>query len=364
MSNSPATSDSPAMTNSPTTPDNPQRFTAEVAVIGGGAGGLAASIALARSLRSVIVIDAGAPRNASSAHAHNVLGQEGINPRELLAKGRKEAEAYGVKFIDDTVVSASTVVSAGNDNAGSTVSAHNEPEQRPTPPQFVLETADGFRIDARRIIIATGLTDVLPDIPGLADGWGETVLHCPYCHGYEVRGQNIGVIGSTALSYQQAMMFSQLSDRVTVIKHEAPAPDAEQARTLKALGIDYVDAKVESVSRTEASTILTLNADGPTDSASATDIASPTDIAFDAVAVAPYFRANGELFAQLGGTVIAHPSGMGSSIPAQPTGATDIPGVWAVGNSADMSAMLVASAAGGVSVGAQVNADLIMSSVS
>lgn len=360
-------STSPAMSNSPATPDTPQRLTAEVAVLGGGAGGLAASIALARSLRSVIVIDAGAPRNAPSTHAHNILGQEGINPHELMAKGRKEAEAYGVKFIDDTVVSASSNADSASSNADS---AQNDNEQQLTPPQFALETADGIRIDARRIIIATGLTDVLPDIPGLADGWGETVLHCPYCHGYEVRGQNIGVIGSTAMSYHQAMMFSQLSDSVTFIRHDAPAPDADQSRTLKALGIDFVDAKVESVSRTGARTILTLNTDGPTDADGSTavdgptDSAGPSDIAFDAVAVAPYFRANGELFAQLEGTVIAHPSGMGSSIPTQPTGATDIPGVWAVGNSADMSAMLVASAASGVMVGAQVNAELIMSSVS
>lgn len=310
-----------------------QKLVAEVAVIGGGAGGLAASIALARSLRSVIVIDAGSPRNAPSAHAHNVLGHEGINPLELVAKGRREAEAYGVQFVD-----------------GSVISAHNI-AQAPEKPNFVLETSVATTIEAKRIIIATGLTDVLPDIPGLADGWGETVLHCPYCHGYEVRGQNIGIIGTTAMSYHQSMMFSQLSDRVTFLRHKAPTPDEAQVRMLDALGISYIDATVEAVERTAAASSVTLRTNGP-------------DMTFDALAVGPYFRANGEIFEQLGGVVVDHPTGMGSSIPAEANGATDVAGVWAVGNSADISAMVVASAASGVMVGAQVNAELIMSSVS
>ncbi|MCF2571794.1 NAD(P)/FAD-dependent oxidoreductase [Brevibacterium sp. UCMA 11754] len=324
-----------------------QKLIAEVAVIGGGAGGLAASIALARSLRSVIVIDAGSPRNAASAHAHNVLGHEGVNPLDLLAKGRQEAEAYGVQFIDATVLGA------------------NSRTQAPETPGFDLETSVGISIEAKRIVIATGLTDVLPDIPGLADGWGDTVLHCPYCHGYEVRGQNIGIIGTTAMSYHQAMMFSQLSDRVTFLRHNAPAPDEAQRRMLGSLGIAFVDAAVETVERTEAGTVVTLRDNDNDSEATRSDAdSSPSDMTFDALAVGPYFRANGQIFEQLGGTVVDHPTGMGSSIPAEANGATDVPGVWVVGNSADISAMVVASAASGVLVGAQVNAELIMSSVS
>lgn len=293
-------------------PDPHTHSEVEVAVVGGGVGGLAASIALARSLRSVIVIDGGHPRNAPSAHAHNVIGHEGINPLELVAKGRREAEDYGV----------------------------------------------------------------------------ETILHCPYCHGYEVRGQNIGIVGTSALSYHQAMMFSQISDRVTFVRHTAPAPDAEQTKMLEALGIGYVDARVESVTRSAAGTVLTLQQDSATTSAtdSTTDATvaatttpatdSPTTSAagsaatsalddiltFDALTVSPYFRANADLFTQLGGTVIDHPSGMGSTIPTERAGQTKVPGVWAIGNSADMSAMVVGSAASGVLAGAHVNADLIMSS--
>ena len=347
---------------SSSTPQNQQKLSAEVAVIGGGAGGLAASIALARSLRSVIVIDAGSPRNAPSAHAHNILGHEGVNPVDLVAKGRQEAEAYGVQFVDASVVSA------------------QDDGRAPETLSFILETSVGVSIEAQRIVIATGLSDVLPDIPGLADGWGETVIHCPYCHGYEVRGENIGIIGTTAMSYHQAMLFSQLSDRVTFVRHEAPAPDGQQRKMLESLGIAYVDAAIEAVVRTDAGTDVTLRDRTDVTPSDRTDVSlpsnradadsglrtgadsGPSDMTFDALAVGPYFRANSEIYEQLGGTVVDHPTGMGSSIPAQANGATDVPGVWAVGNSADISAMVVASAASGVMVGAQINAELIMSS--
>ena len=312
----------------------------DVAVIGGGAGGLAASIALARSLRSVVVIDAGQLRNSSSAHAHNVLGHEGIRPQDLVAKGRVEAEEYGVTFIDAAVRQAHSI----------------EPEPNPAEEaqrhRFELTTSAGAEIRARRIIIATGLSDELPNIPGLSEGWGDTVLHCPYCHGYEVRGQRIGVIGTTAMSYHQAMLFSQLSDRVSFISHNAPAPDSEQQAMLDTLGIEYIDSTVSEVDRTESGTVVWLAAGESAEGANT--------LTFDALTVGAYGRANAELFTQLGGEVVAHPSGMGTYIPTQMAGQTEVPGVWAVGNSADVSAMVVASTASGVMAGAHVNADLVM----
>ena len=362
----------------------------DIAVIGGGAGGLAASIALARSLRSVVVIDAGQLRNESSAHAHNVLGNEGMNPRDLIAKGRAEAEEYGVTFVDTTVADVRRLESTDT----ATGEAHRLNEAAPGH-RFELTTSAGAQISARRIIIATGSSDELPDVPGLAEGWGETVLHCPYCHGYEVRGQRIGVIGSTAMSYHQAMLFSQLSNRVTFIRHDAPAPDAQQTAMLESLGIEYVDATVTEVARAGAESVVSLEpadafagpdtadyadtadiistADaattGTVDAAGTADVAAAgatdaaNEVVFDALTVGAYARANAELFTQLGGEVVEHPSGMGSYIPTQMGGQTDVPGVWAVGNGADISAMVVASAASGVLTGAQVNADLIMESL-
>lgn len=340
-----------------TTPD--PTLTADVAIVGGGAAGLATAIALARSLRRVVVIDAGSPRNRTSAHAHNVLGHEGINPLDLVAKGRKEAEGYGVTFIDAAVTGAqSTPAEAAPPHQENAPTGGQSPAEAARPHRFTLDTTAGVQVTAQHVVIATGITDELPDIPGLAEGWGDTVLHCPYCHGYEVRGQSIGIIGTTALSYHQAMMFSQLSDRVTFIRHAAPEPTAEQAAMLDALGITFVDAQVEAVHRTEAGTEVTLRSAASDDTTSAL---AASAITLEALVVGPFFRANGEVFTQLGGTVVEDPSGMGSSITADPTGRTDIPGVWAVGNVADMSAMLGASAASGVRAGAMINYELIRS---
>ena len=155
------TTHAPSENSQPSAPDSSAESVQnsyDVAVIGGGAGGLAASIALARSLRSVVVIDAGQLRNSASAHAHNVLGHEGIRPQDLVAKGRAEAAEYGVTFIDATVQKARTIDSEPNP-------AEAAPRYR-----FELATSAGVDVRTRRIIIATGLSDELPDIPGLAEG--------------------------------------------------------------------------------------------------------------------------------------------------------------------------------------------------
>lgn len=154
------------------------------------------------------------------------------------------------------------------------------------------------------------------------------------------------------MSYHQATLFSQLSDRVSFIRHNAPAPDSEQTAMLDTLGIEYIDSTVTKVARTESDTVVSLTADESAGGANART--------FDALTVGAYARANADLFSQLGGEVVAHPSGMGTYIPTQMAGQTDVPGVWAVGNSADVSAMVVASTASGVMAGAHVNADLIM----
>ncbi len=172
----------------------------DVAVVGGGAAGLAAAVALGRSLRSVVVLDAGEPRNAPAAHAHNVLGREGIGPLDLLAAGREEARGYGVRFLADRVVTA--------DREGS---------------GFRLGLLGGSAVRARRLLLATGLVDELPRSRAAA-AVGDGVLHCPFCHGYEVRGQHVGVLGSRPSSLHQVLLFRALTDRVTFFRQDLDVP--------------------------------------------------------------------------------------------------------------------------------------------
>ncbi|QNO38349.1 NAD(P)/FAD-dependent oxidoreductase [Protaetiibacter sp. SSC-01] len=295
----------------------------DVAVVGGGPAGLSAATALGRSRRAVVVIDAGEPRNAVAAHAHNVFSRDGAEPLALIAAAREQAAAYGVALVDDRVTRV-----------------------RRAPDGFALETAGGRTVQARRLLLASGLRDVLPDIPGLAAHWGDSVVHCPYCHGWEVRDRAIVVIGTTPRSSHQALMFSRLSDDVVFVRHDSPR-DAASDADLVALGVRIVDGVVARVDD---------DSDGALDSVV---LADGTALPARAVAVGPSFEARTELYEQLGGS----PSvveGVGVVIPADAVGMTPLPGVWAVGNARDATAMVGASAAAGTMAGAALNMDLLV----
>ena len=294
----------------------------DVAVVGGGAAGLSAAVALARSLRSVVVLDAGEPRNAPATGAHNLLGREGVSPLELLDEGRREAEGYGAQ------VRAGRAVDVRRSDAG-----------------FELGLADGSTLRARRLLLATGLVDELPEVPGVRELWGRDVLHCPYCHGWEVRGRRIGVLGTGPMTAHQALLFRQLSEGVTVFLHSGPDLEAEAAEQRDALDVPVVRGPVARLSVEDDRLTGVVLADGRT-------------VALDAVAVGPRMRSRDELWSQLGGTLTEHP--MGAFIDADAQGRTALPGVWVAGNSRDLSAMVGMSAAQGVFAGAAINADLVM----
>lgn len=294
----------------------------DVAIVGGGAAGLSAAVTLARSLRDVLVIDAGEPRNAPADGAHNLLGREGVPPLELLEAGRHEARTYGAQIRPGRATTARRIADG-----------------------FELTLADGDTVTARRLLLATGLVDVLPDVPGVRELWGSHVLHCPYCHGYEVRGRRIGVLGTGPRAVHQTLLLRQLSADVTLFLHEAPEPDDEAWEQLAALGIRVVTGQVGELARDGDCLRAVVLADGH---------AFPVD----AVAVQPRLVARGDLYQQLGGTLTENP--MGRHVPQDPAGATDLPGVWAAGNAGDLSAMVGAAAAQGVMAGAAINADLVM----
>jgi len=339
----------PDLTAASSTADPSTTLTADVVVVGGGAAGLAAAIALGRSRRSVVLVDAGEPRNAPAEGAHNVLGQEGISPLELLARGRAEAEAYGVRIVTGRVTGASGVVDsftleidgAPGGGAGLSADALEVDASGSDRGQAVASTTQ--QVTARRVILATGLVDQLPDVPGVAQAWGHTVLHCPYCHGWEVRDQRIAVLATSENALHQVMLFRQLSDDVTLFLHDAPEPTEEQWDQVAALGVRVVTPRVER-----------LVVDGT--QVRAVEVEGGRSFPVDAVAVGPRFVARTELYEALGGEKTLSP--FGEQIVADPRGATAVPGVWVAGNSGDLMAMVAAAAASGVMAGAAVNGDL------
>ena len=294
----------------------------DVVVIGGGAAGLNGALMLARSRRSVVVIDAGSPRNAPAGGVHGLLGHDGVPPAELVERGRGEVRRYGGQVV------FGEVAAANRDATG-----------------FVVTLADGRRVRARRLLVAAGLVDELPDVPGVRELWGRDVLHCPYCHGWEVRDRAIGVLAGGPRAMHLALLFRRLSNDVVFVSHSV-APTEMQAEELAAVGIPVVDGPVASLDITTGRLAGVRLRDG-------------TVVRRDALVVEPWMVARAGFLADLGLRAVAHPSGVGEHIPVDPTGRTDVPGVWAAGNVTDLSAQVGASAAAGAVAGAQINADLV-----
>ena len=300
----------------------------DVVVVGGGAAGLSGAVALARSRRTVLVVDAGEPRNAPADGVHNYLGREGTPPGDLLALGRAELQGYG-----------------GSVRSGRVQAVERGEGTHP----FAVALDDGTAVRARRLLVATGLVDELPDLPGVAERWGRDVLHCPYCHGWEVRDQAIGVLATGPTAVHQALLFRQLSDDVVVFRHTGPELSAADEEQLTARGIRLVDGEVAAV---EVST----------GGVSGVRLVTGEVVARSVVVVAPRFTARADVLASLGLVPADQEMGghvVGSTVVADPTGATAVPGVWVAGNVSDMSAQVVVSAAAGMRAGAMINADLV-----
>ncbi|MGY1802349.1 NAD(P)/FAD-dependent oxidoreductase [Blastococcus sp. SYSU D00922] len=298
----------------------------DVVVVGGGPAGLAGALALARARRTVLVVDAGEPRNAPAGHAHNVLGREGTPPAELLAIGRREVEGY-----DGTVVDG-RVTGLRRDGDG-----------------FGVALADGPTVWARRLLVTTGLSDELPDVPGVAELWGRDVLHCPYCHGWEVRDRAIGVLGSGPQSTVQALLWRQWSDDVVLFPHTGGEPGPEQREQLAARGVRVVEGEVGALEIAGGEL-------------AGVRLAAGGVVARDALVVAPRFTANAGLLAGLGiepVDLVVHGAVRGTRVAADPTGATEVPGVWVAGNVADGTAQVMASAAQGMAAATAINVDLV-----
>jgi thioredoxin reductase/protein-L-isoaspartate O-methyltransferase len=300
--------------------------TYDVVVIGGGAAGLSGALALGRARRSVAVVDEGTPRNAPAHEMHNYLGRDGTPPGDLLAAGRAEVAGYGVTLVSDTVT-------ATGGSAGA----------------FSVELAGGRVLRARRLLVTTGLTDELPEIPGVRELWGTDALHCPYCHGWEVRDQPIGVVASGPMSLHQAQLWRQWSADVVFFLHTAPEPDDATAEALAARGVRVVRGEVTALETRGGRLSGVRLADGQV-------------VPRAAVVVAPRFTARSAVLTGLG--LEAEPFRMGeavvgSHVPADPRGATAVPGVWVAGNVADPGAQVIGAAAAGLMAGAGINADLV-----
>ncbi|MHB1534705.1 MAG: FAD-dependent oxidoreductase [Acidimicrobiales bacterium] len=296
----------------------------DVGVIGGSAAGLAAALQLGRQRRSVIVVDAAEARNAPAAHMHGYLGHEGLPPADLTSVGREEVRSYGGEVLAGRV---SRVTRTDDD-------------------RFRVELVGGNSLVARRVLAATGLVDELPDIDGLAEHWGGDVIHCPFCHGFEVRDRRIVHIVTHPMALHTAGLFRQLSAQLTVVVHDPGDVDGSELDALRVGGVDVIDGQVSRIVAAASGHVT------------AVELVGHEAIDADAVVVAPRFKVRAEPFMSLGLRPAAHPSGLGDFLETDATGATAVAGLYAAGNVTDPSQQVLSAAADGSRVGAMISVSL------
>jgi thioredoxin reductase len=291
----------------------------DVVVVGGGAAGLSAALVLGRARRRVAVVDAGAPRNAPAARLQGYLSRDGMPPADLLAAGRAEVAGYGVESVEDQVVG----IDAG----------------------FFVRLASGRVLKARRILVATGVGDDLPEIDGARQRWGRDLLHCPYCHGWEVRDQPLGVLGTLTGSVQHALLVRQWSEDVVFFAHTYDLSSAERAQ---------LDARRVRIVSGEVVRLVVED-----DRLAGVELADGRVIARTAVFLRPgnVPHADGLL------TGLGCRLDEAGFVAVDATGQTSAFGVWAAGNVVDPRAQLITSAGAGSAAAIALNAHLVQEDV-
>jgi len=296
-------------------------MTFDALIVGGSFAGLSAAMQLARARRPVCVVDAGSPRNRFAAASHGFFALDGLAPAEILAQAREKLLAYpSVTFVADRVTTVRT------EGEG-----------------FTVERAGGGPLRARRLVLASGVTDVLPEIPGLAERWGVTVLHCPYCHGFEVADRRLGVLSTSPMSVHHAALVADWGP-VTFLLNGPDTLSDEDRVLLERRGVTVVDGVVSHL-------------EGEGQDLSAVVLADGRRVSIDALFAGPRTRPASPLAEQLG---CAFDDGMmGPVVRTDATKLTTVPGVYAAGDTAIAFQNATFASADGVLAGVAVHRSLI-----
>jgi len=290
----------------------------DVIIVGGSYSGISAGLQLARARRKVLVIDAGQRRNRFAHSSHGFLGQDGRNPGTIASEARAQLLAYPtVKWMSQPAIQAKT------EDGG-----------------YVITAANGEQFAARRLILATGVVDELPEIPGLSERWGQRVFHCPYCHGYELDGGQIGVLAASPMAIHQALMLPDWGP-TTLFLNEVFEPDADQLAMLARRGVVVEPEPVLSVGGEQADVTL----------------ASGRVIKLAGLFTQPRTRMGSALAAQLGCEFEAGPTGEFIKVDAMRE--TNVPGVFACGDAAIAAGNVAIAVGDGARTGGAAHQSLI-----
>jgi thioredoxin reductase len=289
----------------------------DVIIVGGSYAGMAAALQLVRARRKVLIIDAGQRRNRFARTSHGLLGQDGRAPDAIFADAKAQLLKYpDLTWRDGVVASAAR-----------------------TDDHFTVRTGAGDTLAGRRLVLATGVKDHLPDVPGLAERWGGTVILCPYCHGYEFERGRLGVLAVSALSMHQALLVPDWAGSTVLLTGGAFEPDADQRRQLAARGVAIETEPVAEVC--DAASVRLR--DGRTIALDGLFIATRIDV--------------GPLARDLGCALVDGP--LGALVQTDDMKATSVPGVFACGDVARAMASLSLAIGDGALAGAAVHRSLV-----
>lgn len=290
-------------------------------IIGGSFAGLSAAMYIARARRSVCIVDTGSPRNRFATHSHGFLTQDGSEPGTMLATARSQVAAYPTAtFVE-----------------GEAISAAREPDG------FSVRLATGNVLESTRLVLAFGISDELPAVPGIAERWGRSVLHCPYCHGYEFSGRRLGVLHVSPMSVHQAMLIAEWG-LTTLYLNGASRPDDASLAELQRRGVTIEPAPVRA-----------LHGEGT--QLSAIELADGRTSRVDALYLGPRTRLNSEIAQQLGCEL--DEGRFGSIIRTDDTKMTTVSGVYAAGDITRDAHNVTWASADGVTAGTAVHRSLI-----
>lgn len=291
----------------------------DVVIVGGSYAGLAAGMALGRSLKQVLIIDSGKPCNRQTPHSHNFLTQDGKPPHEIATLARQQVEQYDtVKFFSGLAVTGTK-----------------------TENGFAISTASGESFSAKKLIFATGITDILPAVEGVAECWGISVLHCPYCHGYEVRNERTGILANGDIGFELSGLISNWTKDLTLFTNGASTLTAEQTAKLKSHNIKIAEGEIKKLEHTHGHIQNIVFKDGTTSSVKAL-----------------YARITFEQHCTVPGTLGCDMTEEGY-IKADPLQKTSVPGVFACGDNTTRLRTVANAVATGAFTGMVANREMI-----
>ncbi len=291
----------------------------EVIIVGGSYSGLSAAMALGRSLRKVLVIDAGKPCNLQTPHSHNFLTQDGRKPAEISTIAREQVEQYDtISFFSGYAVSAKKVAEG-----------------------FEIHTEAGEVFQSKKLILASGVKDIMPQIPGFTECWGISVIHCPYCHGYEVRNQKTGILANGDFAFEFGKMIANWTGDLTLFTNGKSTLTDEQTAKLTAKGITVIETEIVHIDHTDGKIKQLVLKDG-------------SKIPLQALYAKAGFEQSSNIPSSLGIELTDH-----GHIKVDPMQKTSIPGIYACGDSTSQFRSVSYAVSTGTMAGAACNKELI-----